>query len=438
MYIVRILLLILSLHFLIELTTETMHHNCLENCQNSLLAASSNPYSKEISYTINQPLSNSLTTPVDQAISSSLKSSASQTATNNALSGIYYGNQGWEMEDIKALEQWQGKKHTIVELFTNWDSEPHVSDNLFKQQLPNIWNNQNVPLITWEPYVQGTTPNDIEVQIANGDYDAYINNWAEQIKTFLSGNDGIYNTQDDRRAYLRLAHEMNGDWYPWSAAMGNNSPADYVRMWQHTKTIFDSKGLDAKHLQWVWCVSHNDIGGYEAEAFYPGDAYVDWVAIDGYNWGAAQSWSNWQTPDHVFGSMIKRLRGMTYKPIAITEVGSTTLTETGVNVAAKSQWVTDFYQYAVNQNIKMTIWFNEDKETDWTIFGGQHGDQAFQHDQKEYKHNPFVNLEVLPVNKYPCFRSLITAIRDTIHNLYVNDWHLSSPIQFTFCQNLAL
>ena len=30
------------------------------------------------------------------------------------------------------------------------------------------------------------------------------------------GADGALGTADDRRAYMRWGHEMNGGWYPWS------------------------------------------------------------------------------------------------------------------------------------------------------------------------------------------------------------------------------
>jgi len=190
------------------------------------------------------------------------------------LLGVYYGNQGWNMNQVKAMETWQGKKNAVVNMFTNWASDTTTIDNLFNQQLLNIWNNKNIPMISWEPYApSNSTPDNIEVQIVNGEFDVYINTWADKLKTFLSGTDGVYNTADDRRAYLRFAHEMNGDWYSWSAAKGGNSPTDYVNMWRHTKDIFDAKGMDASRLQWVWSVNNTDEGGFTAEQYYPGDNY---------------------------------------------------------------------------------------------------------------------------------------------------------------------
>lgn len=312
--------------------------------------------------------------------------SVAQPAAADTLVGIYYGNQGWEMSNVQALESWQGKKHAVVNLFTSWCNQTTNLDNLFNQQLPYIWNNHNVPLITWEPYLcsGSTTPNDVEARAAKGTYDSYFSNWADRLKAFVSGPDGVYKTSDDRRAYLRLGHEMNGNWYPWSAAVGNNAPSSYVKMWQRVKGIFNSKGLDANHLQWVWSVNNTDVGGYSVESFYPGDAYVDWVAIDGYNWGTSQTWSTWQTPEQVFGPMLLRLRRMTVKPVSITEIASTTSSNSGNSVEAKAQWIADAFNFTTAQNIKMIVWFNQDKETDWAAFSGTRGDGIFTYNSQTY------------------------------------------------------
>jgi mannan endo-1,4-beta-mannosidase len=307
---------------------------------------------------------------------------AAATPNNAMLLGIYYGNQGWNMQQVEALESWQGKKNAVINLFTDWTNNNQTISNLFNQQLGNIWNNKNVPLVTWEPFTGTATPLDIEVRIANGEYDAYINTWADNMKTFLSGADAVYGTTDDRRAYLRFAHEMNGNWYPWSAAVGNNSPTDYINMWQHVKTIFDRKGMDATRLQWVWSANNTDVGGFRAEEFYPGDAYVDWIAVDGYNWGTSNNRSSWNTPQQVYGEMIDRLRMLTDKPLAITEFASTTA---GGGVTGKSRWIADAFNYFATKKVKMAVSFNEDKETDWGMFGDMSGEGTYDYNPTTYK-----------------------------------------------------
>src|SRR5689334_9640437 len=76
-----------------------------------------------------------------------------QTAFGATLLGVYYGNQGWKMEQVQAMESWQGKRHTVVNMFTNWCNQTKTMNNLFGQQLVNIWNNKNVPMVTWEPFL---------------------------------------------------------------------------------------------------------------------------------------------------------------------------------------------------------------------------------------------------------------------------------------------
>ena len=161
-----------------------------------------------------------------------------------ALLGVYYGNQGWAMDQVRAMEAWQGKRHAVVNLFTDWCNRTKNLDNLFKQQLPAIWASGNVPVVTWEPFqcTAAATPADVLVRAAHGDYDAYVSAWAERLKAFISGPDRIFGSADDRRVYIRLAHEMNGNWYPWSAGTGGNTPAHYVETWRRVHAIFTGKG----------------------------------------------------------------------------------------------------------------------------------------------------------------------------------------------------
>ena len=310
---------------------------------------------------------------------------AGAAAEGQLLVGVYYGNQGWAMDQVRALEAWQGQRHAVVNLFTSWDGSTKTKSNLFAQQLPNIWANGNVPLITWEPFTGKATPSDVERRIGAGQYDAYVTEWAGRLRSFLNGPDGARGTSDDRRAYLRLGHEMNGNWYPWGAAMGGNSPADFVAMWRRVHAVFDTLGVGPAQLQWIWSVNHEDVGGFPAEAFFPGDALVDWVAVDGYNWGAGQTWSSWQTPAQVLGPMVGRLRAISARPLALTETASTTLTASGASLAYKSQWATELFDYARTAQARMVVWFNEDKETDWAVFGGAKGDGAVKYGRTSYR-----------------------------------------------------
>jgi mannan endo-1,4-beta-mannosidase len=338
------------------------------------------------------------------------------TGKSDTLLGVYYGDQGWAMSEVSALEAWQGKKHAVVTLFTDWTNSTKIMNNLFGMQLPNIWKNGNVPLVTWEPFTGGRTPAEIEARIAAGQYDAYIKAWAGRMKTFLAGPDGALGNADDRRAYIRLAHEMNGNWYPWSAAVGGNDPASFVAMWQRVVTFFDQLGLGAGHLQWIWCVNNDDVGGFPAEQFYPGHNYVDWVAIDGYNWGGSEAWSVWKSPAQTYDAMLARVRLIApAKPIALTEFASTTA---GGDVVRKSQWITDLFAYVSTENIKLISWFNEDKETDWAFFGGAGGDEQFKSGRTTYRSYKSYRTAVGSENLIPSQASNPRLVSDAAFNGY--------------------
>jgi hypothetical protein len=128
------------------------------------------------------------------------------TTTNYKLTAVYYGNQGWSMNQIDSLSSWVGKRLTVIVLFTDWCNSSMT--NLFNIQLNNIWNNGSIPLITWELFECGSSsqPGIIKL-VYNNVYDTYINQFGNQLKTWLAGNDGIFGNNDDRRAYLRLGRK---------------------------------------------------------------------------------------------------------------------------------------------------------------------------------------------------------------------------------------
>ena len=321
----------------------------------------------------------------------------SPRASARTLLGVYYGNAGWAMQDVQNMEAWQGKQYALVHLFTGFCDSSQIMNNLFQRQLPAIWNNHNVPVITWVPRCGGTIPTNLDQLIATGKYDAYMTAWVNGLKGFLRGPDGVYGTGDDRRVYIRFAHEMNGNWYPWSANSSGQTPAEYIAMWRHVHAVFTSNGVGPSHVQWIWCVNNKDSDSltYPAEQYYPGDDYVNWVGIDGYNWGNMTYGTlhfSWKTPAQIFDNMIGRLRLLTNKPIGIVETASSPYV-VGVDILAKNQWIPTLYSYVGAQHLKMVMWFNENPQTsgilccqltDWRAFDARDGDGTFTVDQTTY------------------------------------------------------
>jgi mannan endo-1,4-beta-mannosidase len=314
-------------------------------------------------------------------------------ASAGTLVGVYYGGNGWKMQQVRDMQKWDGKRNAVLLMFTGWCNSSSYMNSLFTQALVNVWNNHSVPVLTWEPKLCGTTtPSTIESQIANGKYDSYIRAWAGGLKRFLAGPDGAFGTADDRRVYLRFAHEMNGTWYPWSAIGSGQYPWQYVAMWRHVHGILESYGLNSSHVQWVWCVNNSDVGPWKAEQYYPGNAYVDWVGIDGYNWGWLMKRA-WKMPSDVFGNMLGRMRNLTAKPVGFMETATSAYTSNGFSNGAKNNWIYSLYTYAAAKNIKMLVYYNQVGHQkvpccytiDFPLFGGSYGNSTYYTSTTSYK-----------------------------------------------------
>ena len=66
--------------------------------------------------------------------------------------------------------------------------------------------------------------------------------------------------------------------------------------------IFTAVG--ANNATWVWCPNIDPNNGlHDLGALYPGDAYVDWTCLDGYNWGTNPvKPDRWRSFDQLYGS----------------------------------------------------------------------------------------------------------------------------------------
>jgi beta-mannanase len=220
-----------------------------------------------------------------------------------------------------------------------------------------------LPLITWEPWklpedlAAGSPPEaqpDFSLaKIASGLYEDYVRSWARALAAV------------GKTVFLRPMHEMNGNWYPWGGAVNGNDPYAFRQAWVYMRKIYREEG--SNNVVWVWCPyvqSVPEIPGNALEAYFPGASEVDWLALDGYNWGTSQPWSRWQTFTEIFGEAYARLRTLVPdKPMMIAEVGCT---EQGGDKAA---WISDGLAACSEKftSVQILVWFNVNKECDWRL-----------------------------------------------------------------------
>lgn len=209
-------------------------------------------------------------------------------------------------------------------------------------------------LLTWEPWVPGAGPDQPDfslAQILSGRYDGYIRTWAEGLADLESP------------LFLRPLHEMNGNWYPWGGKVNGNTSAQYRKTWRKLHRMFASAGAD--QVRWVWSPYVDDVpSDNRLEDFYPGDRYVDVIALDGYNWGTSEpGYGGWRSFEDLFRSAYRRVKALGDQPIWIGETAS------APEGGDKAQWIRDMGR-ALEEGfprIKVVVWFNVDKERDWTL-----------------------------------------------------------------------
>ncbi len=208
-------------------------------------------------------------------------------------------------------------------------------------------------LITWEPWLwSGNGANQPAYaldRITAGDFDPYIKQWGSALATW------------GKPVMLRFAHEMNGNWYPWAEASNGNGAGDYAAAWRHVHDVVAATG--ATNVSWVWSPNVPYWGSTPLTGLYPGAGYVDVVALDGYNWGTAVSWSSWTSPSALFGEGLTALRSLAPgKQIIIAETASA---EAG---GSKANWITALVSYlAAQPDVTGFVWFHHNKEVDWRI-----------------------------------------------------------------------
>ncbi len=204
-----------------------------------------------------------------------------------------------------------------------------------------------IPLVNWEPH-------DVEfAKIIDGSLDATIVARANGSKALR------------KKFFLDFAAEMNGD-DSWS---GNNARL-YVSAYRHIHDLFMAAG--ATNVVWAWCPNVTDVNGGNRRTmdYYPGDSYVDWTGIDGYNWGIKNG--GWQSFYQVFRNIYPFL-AKKRKPILI---GETSSAEAGGN---KAKWIDEIIPTLLNSFplIKGLVWFDVNKEADWRISSSPASEAAF-------------------------------------------------------------
>lgn len=290
-------------------------------------------------------------------IKSQVKGAAKEQDAQAAFSNIYLGmwTQGFfdpqsfvlHPEALKYLETTIGKKVAIAHYYRGWEE---LAKSQVVDELNVISANGWRPMISTNPYFfDKCVPSgqDLYKTIASGNCDSFMHSVARNLKSF------------GKPLFLRFAWEMNIDSIEWGISRVGSTPAEFIAAWRRLHDIVKSDG--ATNISWVFSPNVKDGKSISYKALYPGDVYVDWLGLDGYNWGTTQTWSSWQSFNQVFVPSYSEITKIApQKPLMIAEVNSTNI---GGN---KADWYSDMLEHQLPQNfpkVKAVVFYNEDRSS---------------------------------------------------------------------------
>ena len=239
-------------------------------------------------------------------------------------------------EKLTAFEEMIHKKLAIAHYYIGWEA------------LSNPYQHGWQPMLNVNPYYFSQCPaikEPLYKAIADGQCDSFLHQAGKNL------------SQVRRPFYLLFAWEMNNSQNAWSVQQSGSSPADFVAAWRHIHDIFQQE--NARQIVWVFCPNIPNDATVPYNIIYPGSSYVDWIGLDGYNWGTTQSWSQWESFSDIFrGSYQDMTQIAPNKPILIAEVNTT---DQGGD---KGTWYEDMLEKQIPFNfpkVKAVVIFNEDR-----------------------------------------------------------------------------
>jgi hypothetical protein len=242
---------------------------------------------------------------------------------------ILFGAFPADSADPGAFEAAVGRQVSLLHTGQSW-VRGHRPDGTYAYQpfsaiqplLERQWRRGTLVLVDWRPWdlENQTDPTFNLPAVLDGRHDAYLEAWASAAAAYA------------HPFLLKPWAECNGGWYVYGEGVGANQPGQIVAAWRHVHAIFTQAG--ASNV--TWCECFNIMSADPSQptarppaALYPGDEYVDWLFMDGYNFGPPSY--PWHSFEQVFrgvtaGSRLYQdtyahLAALSERPIGIAEVG---------------------------------------------------------------------------------------------------------------------
>ena len=273
----------------------------------------------------------------------------------------------WDMDAVAEFEQMVGKPLSTIEFsspFADCSKSPCSYFSFPWDPFDAIRAYGAIPFFSWGSQSIPGSPDQPNFQLADilaGAHDGYIHDWATRAAEW------------GHPFFLRFDWEMNGKWFPWGEGANGNQPGEFAEAWRHVHDIFTSVG--ATNATWVWCPYVNRLNLYAS--LYPGDSYVDWTCLDGYNWGENPAAPyGWRTFDELYGAAYAKVTETVApsKPMVIGEIAAS---EYG---GSKATWIEEMFDALATRypKVRGLVWFeNLGNDMDWVLESSASATSAF-------------------------------------------------------------
>ena len=229
---------------------------------------------------------------------------------------------------IREFERLAGRPIAWAYFSDNWF---HGRINFPRRDVGAILDADRLPfirLMARSDFGRGADPNFSMHSIADGEWDAELEDWCEGAAAV------------DSPLLAEFGTEVNGDWFPWNGRWNRpDGPRAFKDAYRRIVDTCRASGAD--NITWFF---HADVGSSpradwnEPWDYYPGDDYVDWIGLSDY--GPLKPGESWRSFHARMDNVIYRLLDEigSDKPLAVLEYGAT---ETRREPRAKSRWITN-------------------------------------------------------------------------------------------------
>lgn len=256
--------------------------------------------------------------------------------------------------EVLEFESRTGTSVDIVAVHIHWGNERDFPSELGRAVLDR----GATLMIFWNPMdyrVDTNGQSDFHYRnILNGDWDEYIDAFVSDVEGYR-GN-----------VIIAPLEEVNGEWVHWSGVGGAyGTREEYLATYRYLREKF----LHVQNVTFAWVINHVSVPDSDDNAitrYYPGDAYVDVIGINAFNFG---------TPWIGFDTLVRRVIQeliLLEKPILISSTAS-------AEGPLKPAWIEALFQsgYFRSGVLEGFLWFNENKEKNWLVWSDDASEAMF-------------------------------------------------------------